>query len=107
MEMHQAKRVEIIIEEPLERRLTEALESAEVTGYTVLPVLGGCKSRLAPAGSQFNLLPIRKTNPPPHGPVFCFHINNLPIFRRVIKILGNFAVVTPLKITKFSNIISK
>lgn len=41
MEMHQAKRVEIIIEAPLERRLTEALESAEVTGYTVLPVLGG------------------------------------------------------------------
>lgn len=41
MEMHQAKRVEIIIEAPLERRLTDALRKAGVTGYTVLPVLGG------------------------------------------------------------------
>lgn len=41
METHQAKRVEIIIEAPLERRLTEALRKAGVTGYTVLPVLGG------------------------------------------------------------------
>lgn len=41
MDMHPAKRVEIIIEAPLERRLTEALTAAEVTGYTVLPVLGG------------------------------------------------------------------
>ncbi len=41
MEMHKAKRVEIIIESPMERRLTEALMRAEVTGFTVLPVLGG------------------------------------------------------------------
>ena len=41
MEMHDAKRVEIIIEAPLERRLTDALRKAEVTGYTVLPVRGG------------------------------------------------------------------
>lgn len=41
METHSAKRVEIIIEAPLERRLTEALTNAGVTGYTVLPVLGG------------------------------------------------------------------
>ena len=41
MEMHDAKRVEIMIEAPLERRLTEALHAAEVTGFTVLPVLGG------------------------------------------------------------------
>lgn len=41
MEMHDAKRVEIMIEAPLERRLTDALHSAEVTGFTVLPVLGG------------------------------------------------------------------
>jgi nitrogen regulatory protein PII len=41
METHQAKRVEIIIEAPLERRLTETLRKAGVTGYTVLPVLGG------------------------------------------------------------------
>lgn len=41
MEMHAAKRVEILIEAPLERRLTKALELAGVTGFTVLPVLGG------------------------------------------------------------------
>ncbi|MCO4848327.1 MAG: transcriptional regulator [Yoonia sp.] len=41
MEMHDAKRVEIMIEAPLERRLTDALHAAEVTGFTVLPVLGG------------------------------------------------------------------
>uniref|UniRef100_UPI0040475C74 DUF3240 family protein n=1 Tax=Yoonia sp. TaxID=2212373 RepID=UPI0040475C74 len=41
MDMYPAKRVEIIIEAPLERRLTDALEKAEVTGFTVLPVLGG------------------------------------------------------------------
>ena len=41
MQTHQAKRVEIIIEAPMERRLRLALEGAEVTGYTVLPVLGG------------------------------------------------------------------
>ncbi len=41
MEMHAAKRVEIIIEAPMERRLTRALVAAGVTGFTVLPVLGG------------------------------------------------------------------
>ncbi len=41
MQTHKAKRVEIVIEAPLERRLTEALEQAGVTGYTILPVLGG------------------------------------------------------------------
>ncbi|TCO73344.1 P-II family nitrogen regulator [Rhodovulum euryhalinum] len=41
MQTHAAKRVEIIIEAPMERRLTEALHKAGVTGYTVLPVLGG------------------------------------------------------------------
>lgn len=39
--MHAAKRVEIIIEAPMEGRLTEALITAGVTGFTVLPVLGG------------------------------------------------------------------
>ena len=39
--MHEAKRVEIIIEAPLERRLTEVLIASDVTGFTVLPVLGG------------------------------------------------------------------
>lgn len=41
MQTHPAKRVEIIIEAPMERRLTEALLAAGVTGFTVLPVLGG------------------------------------------------------------------
>lgn len=41
MDTHQAKRIEIIIEAPLARRLTDALTEAGVTGYTILPVLGG------------------------------------------------------------------
>lgn len=41
MEMHKAKRVEIIIEAVMEHRLTEALIGVGVTGYTVLPVSGG------------------------------------------------------------------
>jgi nitrogen regulatory protein PII len=41
MDTHKAKRVEILIEAPMERRLTQALISAGVTGFTVLPVLGG------------------------------------------------------------------
>jgi nitrogen regulatory protein PII len=41
MQTHKAKRVEILIEAPMERRLTRALAEAGVTGFTVLPVLGG------------------------------------------------------------------
>ncbi|MEX0971599.1 MAG: transcriptional regulator [Paracoccaceae bacterium] len=41
MEKHNAKRVEIVIEKPLEGRLLDALINAGVKGYTVLPVLGG------------------------------------------------------------------
>ena len=41
MQMHAAKRVEIIIEAVMERRLTEVLLKAGVTGFTVLPVSGG------------------------------------------------------------------
>jgi nitrogen regulatory protein PII len=41
MQTHAAKRVEIIIEAPMERRLTQAMTAAGVTGFTVLPVLGG------------------------------------------------------------------
>lgn len=41
METHKAKRVEIIIEAPIESRLTDAMRKAGVTGYTVLPVKGG------------------------------------------------------------------
>ncbi|CTQ58209.1 MAG: DUF3240 domain-containing protein [Roseibium album] len=41
MMMNDAKRVEIIIEAPMETRLTDALDEAGVTGYTILPVMGG------------------------------------------------------------------
>lgn len=41
MKSHKAKRVEIIIETPMQSRLTDALVEAGVTGYTLLPVLGG------------------------------------------------------------------
>ncbi|MEM6938926.1 MAG: transcriptional regulator [Pseudomonadota bacterium] len=41
MQTHQAKRVEITIEAVMQSRLTDALNSASVTGYTILPVLGG------------------------------------------------------------------
>jgi nitrogen regulatory protein PII len=41
MQMHKAKRVEIIIEAVMERRLTDALVGVGVTGFTVLPVSGG------------------------------------------------------------------
>ena len=41
MQTHQAKRVAIIIEQVMQDRLADALEGAGVTGYTVLPVLGG------------------------------------------------------------------
>ena len=41
MKMSEAKRVEIIIEAPMENRLTDALEASGVTGFTILPVLGG------------------------------------------------------------------
>lgn len=41
MQTHAAKRVEILIEAPMESRLTEALRAAGVRGYSVLPVLGG------------------------------------------------------------------
>jgi nitrogen regulatory protein PII len=41
MQTYQAKRVEIIIEAPMESRLTDALIRGGVKGFTVLPVLGG------------------------------------------------------------------
>jgi len=41
METHKAKRVEITIEAIMQSRLTDALTAAGVTGFTVLPVLGG------------------------------------------------------------------
>ena len=41
MQTHKAKRVEITIELIMQRRLTDALIKAGVTGYSILPVLGG------------------------------------------------------------------
>ncbi|MEP4195090.1 MAG: transcriptional regulator [Aliishimia sp.] len=41
MEMHKAKRVAVIIEAIMQRRLTEAMTGAGVTGFSILPVLGG------------------------------------------------------------------
>ncbi|MEM9437247.1 MAG: transcriptional regulator [Pseudomonadota bacterium] len=41
MQTHPAKRVEITIEAPMERRLRTALEEAGITGYTIMPVRGG------------------------------------------------------------------
>lgn len=41
MEMHDAKRVAIIIEAVMESRLRAALEKAGVRGFSILPVLGG------------------------------------------------------------------
>ena len=41
MQPHKAKRVAIIIEQVMQSRLTDALEEAGVTGFTILPVLGG------------------------------------------------------------------
>jgi len=41
MKTHAAKRVEITIEKVMQKRLTDALQSANVTGYTILPVFGG------------------------------------------------------------------
>ncbi|MEO0402525.1 MAG: transcriptional regulator [Pseudomonadota bacterium] len=41
MQTHQAKRVAIIIEQVMQSRLTDAMADAGVTGWTILPVLGG------------------------------------------------------------------
>ena len=41
METHKARRVAIIIEAPMQSRLTRAMQNAGVTGWSILPVLGG------------------------------------------------------------------
>lgn len=41
MQTHQAKRVAIIIEAPMLRRLTDVIDAAGVSGYSILPVIGG------------------------------------------------------------------
>ena len=44
MQTHAKKQITIIVERPLVNRLTHYLEREEVTGYTVLPALGGSGS---------------------------------------------------------------
>ena len=51
--MHPAKRVEIIIEAPMESRLTAALITAGVTGFTVLL---GTPTTLEDTSSGFHCL---------------------------------------------------
>ena len=41
MQTHKAKRVEIIVEAAMERRMRDRLTEAGVTGFTILPVRGG------------------------------------------------------------------
>jgi nitrogen regulatory protein PII len=41
MQTHKAKRVAIIIENMMQSRLTDVMEQAGVTGYSILPVMGG------------------------------------------------------------------
>lgn len=41
MQLHRKKRIEIILETPGLRRLTEILARVQVTGYTVLPAIAG------------------------------------------------------------------
>ena len=41
MQTHKAKRVAIIIEGIMQKRLTDAMSEVGVTGWSVLPVLGG------------------------------------------------------------------
>jgi PII-like signaling protein len=41
MQLHRKKRIEIILEAPGLRRLTEILARVQVTGYTVLPAIAG------------------------------------------------------------------
>jgi hypothetical protein len=41
MQTHKAKRVVITIEKIMLSRLTDAIEKADVSGYSILPVFGG------------------------------------------------------------------
>lgn len=41
MQVYPKKRIDLIIEMPLLRRVTDRLDKAGVTGYSVLPVIGG------------------------------------------------------------------
>ena len=41
MKTYTKSRIEIFIEQPILKRLTDALDRSEATGYTVLPAIGG------------------------------------------------------------------
>ena len=41
MQMHRKKRIEIVLEAPLRKRLTDLLEREAVRGFTVLPAISG------------------------------------------------------------------
>ena len=41
MQTHPKKRIDLLIEMPVLRRVSERLEKASVTGYSVLPVIAG------------------------------------------------------------------
>ena len=41
MDMHPKKRIEILIEAPLMRRVADRLDRGQVTGYSILPVIAG------------------------------------------------------------------
>lgn len=68
MQTHTAKRVEIVIESPLQRRLTDALNNAGVRGYTIVPVRGGSGNsgpwaRAGQVGQAGMVMVICLTNP--------------------------------------------
>ena len=41
METHTKKRIEVIAETPIERRLVDLLSELDVQGYTIFPAIGG------------------------------------------------------------------
>ncbi len=41
MQMHLKKRIEIVIETPLMRRIVQKLDDEKVTGYSVFPMISG------------------------------------------------------------------
>jgi hypothetical protein len=41
MQTHPKKRIEVIVEAPLMRRIIDRLDQANVTGYSVLPIMAG------------------------------------------------------------------
>lgn len=41
LQLHAKKRIDIVVETPVERRVTAMLDALDVKGYTVQPVVGG------------------------------------------------------------------